>query len=99
MNRNGTAQLEARISSILSRPVVLEQGSPEYAARFDRYEGPARLDLGISGRTDYGESLFVGLEAKVDEHFGSETVWGRRLKATEAQKSNSRSRASARVKE
>ena len=99
MNQNGTAQLEARISSVLSRPVVLEQCSPEYAARFDRYEGPARLDLGISGRTDYGESLFVGLEAKVDEPFGSETVCGRWLKATETLKSNPRSRAAARVKE
>ena len=77
----------------------MEQGTPEYAARFDRYEGPARIDLGISGRTGRGESLFVGLEAKVDEPFGSETVCGMWLKATETRKSNPRSRASARVKE
>lgn len=99
MNQNGTAQLEASISSVLSRPVVLEQGSPEYAARFDRYEGPARLDLGISGRTGGGESLFVGLEAKVDEPFGSDTVCERWQKATETLKSNPRSRAAARVTE
>ena len=99
MNQNGTAQLEARISSVLSREVVLEQGTPEYAARFDRYEGPARLDLGISGRTRRGESLFVGLEAKVDEPFGSETVRERWQKATETLKSNPRSRAATRVRE
>ena len=47
MNRKGAAYLKSRISSVLSRPVTLEQATPEYAARFDRYEGPARLDLGI----------------------------------------------------
>ena len=99
MNQNGTAQLEARISSVLSRPVALEQGTPEYAARFDRYEGPARLDLGISSRTGGGESLFVGLEAKVDEPFGSETVCERWQKATETLKNNPRSKAAVRVKE
>lgn len=99
LNRNGTAQLEERISSILSRPVTLEQGTPEYAARFDRYEGPARLDLGVTGQTASGESLFVGLEAKVDEPFGSETVCERYQKATETLKSNPRSRAAARVRE
>ena len=46
MNRNGAAHLESRISSVLSQPVRLEQGTPEYAARFDRYEGPARLGVG-----------------------------------------------------
>ena len=99
MTRNGAAHLESRISPVLSQPVRLEQGTPEYAARFDRYEGPARLDLGISGRTGSGESLFVGLEAKVDEQFGSETVCERYQKAIETLKSNPRSKAETRVKE
>ena len=99
MNRNGTAHLEARISSILPRPFILEQGTPEHAARFDRYGGPARLDLGITGRTACGDSLFVGLEAKVDEPFGSETVCERWQRATGDLKGNPRSRAAARVRE
>ena len=99
VNRNGAAHLESRISSVLSQPVRLEQGTPEYAARFDRHGGPARLDLGISGRTGSGESLFVGLEAKVDEPFGSETVGERYQKAIETLKSNPRSKVAARVKE
>ena len=45
-----------------------------------------RLDLGITGRTGSGESLFVGLEAKVDEPFGSETVGERYQKAIETLK-------------
>ena len=99
MNRNGAVHLESRISSVLSQPVSLEQGTPEYAARFDGYERPARLDLGICGRTSSGESLFVGLEAKVDEPFGSETVCGRYRKAVETLKCSPRSKAAARVKE
>ena len=99
MNRNGAAHLESRISSVLSQPVTLEQGTPEYAARFDRYRGPARLDIGISGGTGSGESLFVGLEAKVDESFGSETVCETYQKAIETLKSKPRSKAAARVKE
>ena len=51
MNRKGAAHLESRMSSVLSQPVRLEQSTPEYAARFDGYDGPARLDLGITGRT------------------------------------------------
>ena len=99
MNRNGAVHLESRISSVLARPVRLEQGTPEYAARFDCYEMPARLDLGITGRTGSGESLFVGLEAKVDEPLGSETVGERYQKAIETLKSSPRSKAAARVKE
>ena len=99
MNRNGAAHLEARIASVLSQPVSLEQGSPEYAARFDRYEGPARLDLGISGRAGSGATVFVGLEAKVDEPFGSETVCERYRKAIETLKSSPMSMAAARVRE
>ena len=88
MNRNGAAHLESRISSVLSQPVTLEQGTPENAASFDRYQGPARIDIGISGGIGSGESLFVGLEAKVDESFGSETVCERYQKAIETLKSN-----------
>ena len=98
INRDGVAHLESRIGSVLSQPVRLEQATPEYAAGFDRYEGPACLDLGISGRTESGGSLFVGLEAKVDEPFGSETVSERYEKAIKTLKSNPRSKSAARVK-
>ena len=99
LNRKGAAHLESRLSPVLSQPVSLEQGTPEYAARFDRYGRPARLDLGVTGRTGSGESLFVGLEAKVDEPFGSETVCQRYQEATQTLKSSSRSKAAARVEE
>jgi len=73
-NRKGCKHLEKRISAALSRPVILEQARPEYLARFDSYPGnPSNLDLGITGLVGMSglpRSLFVGVEAKVDEKFG-----------------------------
>lgn len=99
LNRNGTAHLESRISSAISQPIILKQGTPEYAAKFDRYGGPARLDIGISGQTISGESLFVGVEAKIDEPFGSETVCEGYRGAIQYLEGNPRSKAASRVEE
>ena len=67
--------MEKRMSAVLSRQVMLEQATPEYLAKFDSYPGnPSNLDLGITGylnRSSLKEGLFVGVEAKVDEPFGS----------------------------
>ena len=71
MIRGGAAHLESRISLILSQQVNLETATPEYRAKFDSFRGnPSNLDLGINGYVDSGASLFVGVEAKVDEKFG-----------------------------
>ena len=99
LNRQGAAYMASSISSVLSQPIRLEQGTPEYAAKFDRYSGPARLDIGISGQAGAKQNLFVGVEAKVNEPFGSETVCERYNQAIEYLSSNPRSKAVARVKE
>ena len=99
LNRNGAAHLESRVSSVLEQAVRLEHGKPEYAAKFDQYRGPARLDIGIFGQTSSGHSLFVGVEAKVDEPFGSETVCEKYQEAIEYLIKNPRSKAADRVKE
>lgn len=71
MDRNGANHLESRISCVLSQPVKLEKAEPEFGASFDSYPGqPSRLDLGIIGRVGSRSSLFIGVEAKVDEPFG-----------------------------
>lgn len=81
MNRNGASYLEERISSVLSRQATLEQATPEFLARFDPYPGnPSNLDLGISGvegPSEHHRTLFIGLESKVAEPFGSSTVGNR----------------------
>ena len=54
--------------------MILEQAKPEYLARFDYCPvNPSNLDLGIAGLVGTSvlqKSLFVGLEAKVDEYIG-----------------------------
>ena len=87
--RRGAAYLENRLSSVLSRHVKLEHATPEYLAKFDSYRGnPSNLDLGITGHVGWlalRQSLFVGVEAKVDESFGS-TVSSRYASAIKTRK-------------
>ena len=101
-HRQGVSYLEERISSVLSRLVKLEQATPEYLARFDSYPGnPSNLDLGITGRVGQlplKQSLFVGLEAKVDETFGS-TVGNRLSSAMKLRKAGKSTNAPERVKD
>ena len=74
VNRNGVAKLARRVSQVLGDRVQFEQITPECEVRFDKHRGKGRVhDLGIRGQTRSGDSLFVGVEAKVDELFG-ETV-------------------------
>ena len=98
---NGTvlSVLEERISCVLSQPVKLQEAIPEFRASFDSYRGnPSNLDLGICGRVG-SRSLFVGLEAKVDEPFGDKTVCGRYKKAIHELRCNPRSQAHHRIKD
>lgn len=100
--RNGAAHLQRRLSSALGLSVKLEEATPEYLARFDSYlGGPSNLDLGITGSvgcSDRCSSLFVGVEAKVDEPFGS-TVKGRYTAAFKDRSDGKRTNAPERVKE
>ena len=93
MNRGGAEVLAGRVSSVLSQPVMLEEATPEYRARFDSYRGPSNLDLGIFGQVDSKTSLFVGLEAKVDEPFDKDVC----VKYREAVRELSRRPSSRRV--
>lgn len=98
MNRNGTKVLDERISSVLGQPVVLERATIEYRARFDNLGTPSNLDLGVFGRAGNESGLFVGLEAKVDEPFGSETVCERYRGAVSYLSRNPRSKAAKRIR-
>ena len=70
VNQSGADKFRQRIASVLGEPVVFIKLVPEYEVRFDHY-GKGRVhDLAIWGRTASGTSLFVGVEAKVDEPFG-----------------------------
>ena len=98
LNCNGAAILESRVSSVILQRVAFEWATPEYKAKFDRYRNPSQLDLGIFGRVGTGSSLFVGVEAKVDETFGP-TVSERYRDALKTRQSNPRTKASERVEQ
>ena len=54
-----------------SERIILQTAQPEKSSQFDNY-GKQRLhDLAIYGQTDTGKSIFVGVEAKVDETYNS----------------------------
>ena len=97
LNRNGAAILEERISAVCAESVILERATPEFRASFDSYRGPSNPDLGIFGTVGSKSSLFVGLEAKVDEPFGGKTVGEKYQCAIREKSSKPRSRAYARV--
>lgn len=71
LNQNGSTVFQNRISQALGEPVKLELARPEMEVRFDQFGRGRMHDLGITGRTASGKSLFVGIEAKVDEPFGA----------------------------
>lgn len=70
INQNGSHAIGKRVASVLGEPVVFKKGIPEHEVRFDGYGKGRCHDLGIFGETDSGMSLFIGVEAKVDESFG-----------------------------
>lgn len=71
LRRNGIERLRSRIKEAMQDEVTFENAIPEYEVRFDEF-GRGRLhDLAIYGHLSDGRSLFVGVEAKVDEPFGS----------------------------
>ncbi len=98
MNQGGAEVLAGRVSSALSQVVTLERATPEYAARFDNLGTPSYLDLGVFGSLGSESSLFLGLEAKVNESFGSETVCERYQSAVDYLAQNPRSKAAERVR-
>jgi uncharacterized protein DUF6946 len=70
INRNGGEALQNRVSEALGKTVVFERAVPEYEVRFDEYGRGRMHDIALFGNTGNDESVFVGVEAKVDEPFG-----------------------------
>ncbi len=70
IDRNGVAEIQLRVSDALSMPVKFERAVPEYEVKFDDFGKGRMHDVAIWGTTENGQSIFVGVEAKVDESFG-----------------------------
>ena len=71
--RNGADKLERKVSQVLGGPVQFDKITAKCGVRFDDYgKGggrPRYHNLGIWGETSSGDSLFVGVDAKVNERF------------------------------
>lgn len=74
LNHNGIIAIQRRVSEALGLGVELDRLVPEYELRFDQYGRGRVHDLAVFGHTDDGKSLFVGVEAKVDEPFGASVL-------------------------
>ncbi len=61
--------------------VSLNEAFIEHGSKFDDYSRRRMQDLAIFGSAK-GKSIFIGIEAKVDESFGSYTVSGQRNNVT-----------------
>lgn len=56
-----------------TKNVYLEKACIEYDSQFDNYSKPRKQDLAIWGKAN-GKSIFIGVEAKVDERFGTKSL-------------------------
>lgn len=56
-----------------SHNISLEKACIEHASKFDEYKRPRMQDLAIWGKSDK-KNIFIGIEAKVDEKFGSKSL-------------------------
>ena len=97
LNRGGAAHLESRLSEVLKQEVSFSLITPEKEIRFDRYGRGRVHDLAIYGADSTEKTLFVGLEAKVDEKFG-QTVRDRFEDANKQLVRNPRSKAVERIR-
>lgn len=52
----------------------IEECDFEHETKFDSYTPGRKHDLALFGKTDNGKSVFVGIEAKVNESFDSRTI-------------------------
>lgn len=96
LNHGGTAHLESQLSQVLRQEVSICRITPEKEVRFDKYGRGRVHDLAIDAVASGEKSLFVGLEAKVDEKFGK-IIQDELEAARKALLCNSRSKAIERI--
>ena len=71
---NGEVSMDDMIRRFLgSKSVSLDIAKIEHSSKFDEHPRPRVQDLAIWGRAD-NKKFFIGVEAKVDEAFGSKNI-------------------------
>ncbi len=70
LEKDGVKYVTKLLEEALNEKIQLDEAIIEKEVRFDDYGHGREDDLGIIGNTASGKSIFIGLEAKVDEPFG-----------------------------
>jgi len=99
INLGGTETIQSRISTILGQRVNLNKAIPDYVVRYDEYGSRHVHDLGIFGQTDSGKSLFIGVDARINEPFGQLDVLRALYKAGQKKDKKKSQNASERIKD
>lgn len=71
LHQDGARTLQNRVAEALCENLKIERVVPEYEVRFDEFGRGRVHDIALFGTTNNGQSVFVGVEAKVDETFGA----------------------------
>ena len=96
MNKNGIKKINEYVDTVIGAKAIFEIAEPEYQVRFDRYGQGREHDLALWGKTSKGKSLFVSVEAKVDESFNG-TVLDAYIKAKAKELNGERTNALNRI--
>lgn len=96
MNHNGTNKINEIVSEVSGQTIKLNEGIIEQQVSFDSFGKGREHDLGIMGQTRNGKSIFIGVEAKVDESF-NETIGEVYLKAKSREINGESTNAPARI--
>ncbi len=70
LEHDGGSVLQSRVSSAIEQDLIFDRVVPEYEIRFDKFGRGRVHDLAMFGKTKNGQTVFVGVEAKVNETFG-----------------------------
>ena len=99
MLKDGEEIIKEEVVKLLREEIEFSYAIPELEVKFDDYAGKGRVhDLGIYGKTKSGNSIFIGVEAKVDESFGN-TVSQQYKYAENAYIKNNASKAKKRIED
>lgn len=96
MKKDGFACVKSLVGEAIGKPIdEIEKVTIEGRVAFDNYNHSREHDLAVVARTESNQSVFIGVEAKVDEPFGSKTI---NQYETDALKKNKNTTVPARIK-
>lgn len=91
-------EMVQRFLKIKENNISLNKAKIEHASKFDEHPRPRMQDLAIWG-TSGSKNIFIGVEAKVDEPFGSKSINQQRTYVKNLKKNHTKTEAGNRLEE